>query len=495
MTVMTEAAKRNILRKMKISSFATLFCISPLSAIQSNSSKPVELGQRLELFIDSLLIGSLNNTQLILHAPVDEGSVLFYDNPWEGPFSTYSTVIKDKNIFRLYYRGLQTPQNESTNEEFTCYAESSDGIHWIKPDLKIYNIKNTYNNNVVLANNSPASTNFSPFLDNSTSEPINGRFKALGGTVKGLIAFSSDDGIHWRKLNDKPVLKGESFDSQNVSFWSENECCYLCYFRKWIQNDGKLMRSVGRSTSPDFINWTEPVAMDFGDTPPEELYNNQTSPYYRAPHIYIAIAARFFQGKQVISDEQALRLHVNPDYYHDCSDAVILTSRGGYHYQRTFMEGFVRPGIGLNNWISRTNYPALNVVQTGETEMSFYVNQDYAQTTSHLQRYSLRIDGFSSLHSGYLPGEMITKLLSFSGSSLFINFSTSAAGYVLVEILDNENNVIQNFSSDDCLPLTGNEISRHVEWKKGSSLEKLINTPVKIRFKMKDADIYSIWFK
>jgi len=56
-----------------------------------------------------------------------------------------------------------------------------------------------------------------------------------------------------------------------------------------------------------------PVAMDFGTAPIEELYTNQTSPYFRAPHIYIAVAARFFPGKQIISDEQAKRLNGNPD--------------------------------------------------------------------------------------------------------------------------------------------------------------------------------------
>jgi hypothetical protein len=472
-----------------------LFCIPVISSCQDKPAAPVPLESRLELFADSFLIGSLENVSLFMHKPRDEGPVLYFDKPWEGPFSTYSTVLKDNEIYRLYYRGLTSARTEGTNEEVTCYAESADGIHWIKPDLKIFSISGSLNNNVVLANAYPVTHNFSPFIDNSSLNPLNGRFKALGGTINGLMAYSSDDGIHWKKLNENPVLTGEPFDSQNVSFWSENEKCYVCYFRKWIKNDGILIRSVGRSTSADFMNWSEPVAMDFGNTPAEELYTNQTSPYFRAPHIYIALAARFFPGKQVLSEEQAGRLKVNPDYYRDCSDAVLITSRGGNHYQRTFMEGFLRPGIGLNNWISRTNYPALNVVQTSETEMSFYVNQDYAQPTSHLQRYSLRIDGFTSIRSGYEPGEMITKLLTFTGSRLIINFSTSAAGYILVELLDSRNNVINDFSLNNCIPVIGNEISRQVEWKPGSSLAKLKDKPVRLRFMMKDADLYSIRFE
>ena len=98
--------------------------------------------------------------------------------------------------------------------------------------------------------------------------------------------------------------------------------------------------------------------MSFGDdTPLEHLYTNQTHPYYRAPHIYIGIAARFMPGRKVLTKKEAEILGVNPTYFNDCSDMVIISSRGGSAYQRTFMESFVRPGIGLENWVSRSNYP------------------------------------------------------------------------------------------------------------------------------------------
>ena len=68
----------------------------------------------------------------------------------------------------------------------------------------------------------------------------------------------------------------------------------------------------------------------------------------------------------------------------DCSDEVFLTSRAGAaRYDFTFIESFVRPGIGASNWTSRNNYPALGVVQTGPAEMSLYVHRDYGQRTAH----------------------------------------------------------------------------------------------------------------
>ena len=91
-------------------------------------------------------------------------------------------------------------------------------------------------------------------------------------------------------------VEGWAFDSQNVAFWSESEKCYVCYFRIVPEN----VRAIARATSADFVHWSAPVAMKYGDMgtkPPENLYTNQTQPYFRAPHIYIATPARFMQGR------------------------------------------------------------------------------------------------------------------------------------------------------------------------------------------------------
>jgi len=195
-----------------------------------------------------------------------------------------------------------------------------------------------------------------------------------------------------------------------------------------------------------------------------------------------------------LTDEQAKAIHVNPKYFKDTSDAIFMTTRGGSYYERTFLSSFVRPGIGARNWVSRTNYPALNVVQTGPTEMSVYVNQDYAQPTAHLRRYSMRLDGFASVQAPYAGGELLTKLLRFSGKELNINFSTSAAGGIRVEIQDANGKPMSGFSLADSREQIGNEIERVVSWKTGSDLSKLTGQVIRLRFVMKDADLFAIRF-
>jgi hypothetical protein len=475
-----------------------LCIILPNSELFAQTAGPVNIGDDRELFVDRYLIEKLNNITQELHTPVNEGTVLKFDNPWEGNFSGYSTIIKDGNQFKLYYRGIREAGKDGNDNEVTCYAESSDGIKWVKPDLGIYTINGTRNNNVILAHVAPATHNFSPFLDANPDAKTSERFKAVGGTDKtGLFAFVSADGIHWKKIQDSAVFKTGVFDSQNVAFWSESEQQYVCYFRTWT--DGgftqyKGFRSVSRTTSKDFIHWTTPVKMTFGDTPLEHLYTNQTSPYFRAPHIYLSICARFMPKRQVLTDEQAKALDVNPNYFKDCSDAVFMSTRGGSNYDRTFMESFIRPGIGLENWVSRSNYPVLNVVQTSPTEISVYVNESYAQPAAHIKRYSLRLDGFASLKGDFKGGEVITKPFIFKGKELEINYATSAAGYVRIEILDAKGKPVPGYTFNDTQEIIGNEIKRIVSWNGKEDVSSLEGKPVKLKICLKDADLYSLKF-
>ncbi len=483
--------------------YILLFIAIPLFGLgqsqeQKTKNEVIQMGNRREIFVDHYLIDTLKNIQIIKHTPHDEGPALFLNQPWEGIFCGYSTIIKSDSLYRFYYRGSPTVGKDGTNSETTCMAESRDGIHWQKPEVGLYEIAGSFKNNVILANDAPASHNFSPFLDTNPYAKPEEKYKALagmGGPGQGLRAFVSPDGVHWRKLINEFVMTKGAFDSQNVAFWSQSEHCYVCYLRSFVGGGFDGIRSASRTTSDDFIHWSEPVPMTYGNTPTEQIYTQQTSPYFRAPQIYVAIGARFMPGRQVLTEEQAKELHVDPEYFKDCSDAFLMTTRGGSVYDRTFMEAFIRPGIGMGNWVSRSNYPALNVVQTGTEEMSIYIEQDYAQPTIHLHRYSLRLDGFTSLSAPYKGGEMITKPFTFSGHELEINYSTSAAGEIRFELQDENGVAIPGHTLEDSQTIIGNELSRIVIWKGSGDLQNLISKTVRLRIQMKDADLFSLRFR
>lgn len=477
-----------------------VLCLCRVVAAAPPPTSPIDIGSRRELFVDRFLIDRMAAAELRLHRPVDRGPVLQFDAPWEGRFCAYVTVIHAADKYQMYYRGMNGG-GDTDDGQVTCYAESVDGITWTKPKLDLFPLGEQRQTNVILAHATPVTHNFCPFLDTRPGATPDERYKAVGGYHQaGLVAYTSPDGIRWHTMADKPVLTREQvsksfvFDSQNVPFWSKAEGKYLLYYRVYKEKK----RRIARVESDDFLNWSNPTLMEYErddgrPAPVEEMYTNQTHPYFRAPHLYVATAARFMIDRQVLTTQQAEAIRVDPKFFHDTSDAVLLTSRGGNTYQRTFMTAFIAPGIGAENWVSRTNYPALNVVPTSPSEMSVYVNQNYGQPTSHLRRYTMRLDGFASVHADYDGGEMVTRPLKFAGSRLFLNFATSAAGGIRVEVQDEAGAPLPGFALADCQELIGNEIERAVAWKT-ASIASLAGRPVRLRFVMKDADLFALRF-
>lgn len=466
-----------------------------LTALNAPATEPLPLENRLELFVDSYLVETLANTRLALQPPQPREIVIAYDDAWEGRYCGYVTVFEDAGKYRMYYRGNPLAGKDGSDWEVTCYAESVDGLSFTKPALGLHEYEGSSANNIIIANHAPFSHNFAPFRDTRPGVPADQQYKAVAGTSEtGLHAFYSADGIHWT-LQEQPMITEGAFDSQNVAFWSETEQQYVCYFRTWHQGGFKGFRSVSRATSPDFVTWSDPKEMDFGHTPREHLYTNQTLPYFRAPHIYLAVAARFMPGRRVVSEQEAAEFGVEARYSGDCSDSVLLTSRGGNAYARQFMGGFLKPGIGYENWTSRTNYPAWGIVPTGDREISLYVQKNYGQPTAGLQRYSLRPDGFAAVEAPYEGGELITKTLTFSGTSLYLNYATSAAGSIKVELLDGDGVVIPGYEAEACFEIIGNEVSRAVTWNESKDISALSGTPVRLRFIMKDAHLYALQFR
>ncbi len=456
----------------------------------------IELGTRRELFVDDFLVERFEGAALKLREPLLAGVALRFDQPWEGAFCGYVTVLKDGDRFRMYYRGLPKDNRDGSIDEVTCYAESRDGITWQRPKLDLFEVHGTRENNVVLAGQPPFSHNFSPLLDQRPGVPADERYKALAGTSEyGLFGFVSPDGLHWRKLRPTPLVTKGAFDSQNVAFWSESEQCYALYLRTWSGGGFSGFRTVSRATSPDFLSWSEPAEMSFGATPREHLYTSQTHPYFRAPHLYIALPMRFLPGRRALTEEQARALGVNRGYAGDCAEAVFMTSRGGTRYTRQFMEGFIRPGLDLGNWASRAGLTALGVVPTAPGEMSLYKQAHYAQPSCHLLRYTLRTDGFASVNAPFRGGEFLTRPLTFAGKELVVNFSTGAAGFARVEVQDTAGKPIAGFTLADATELIGDDLERAVSWKAGADLSKLRGQAIRLRFVMKDADVYSLRFR
>ncbi len=470
--------------------------LSPVAAepaSHESGGQAVNIGSRLELFVDDYLIESMNDVELRLHSPRSAGKVFSFDQPWEGNTSLYVTMLQDGDRYRLYYRGSVHPDyvirsvvgpDETVppaHDQLTAYAESTDGIHWTRPSLGLYEFNGSKDNSIIWMGE--GAHNFAPFIDGNPAAPASEHYKAVAGGP--LIALKSADGIRWEKMQDEPIISDGKFDSQNVAFWDGERNLYVAVYRDFTQG----VRTIKTATSKDFLHWTPGEWAEFGDAPPEHLYTNATIPYFRAPHIYLAFPKRFMPWRALVDEPP----------HGGISESVFMSSRDGLHWNR-FLEAFIRPGRDPRNWVHRTNAVSRGLAETAPGEISLYVARHYTYPTNHLERMVVRTDGFVSVHAGYHGGELVTKPLIFQGSRLVLNYSTSAAGSIRVEVQDADGDPIPGFALEHSPVIYGDEIEGEVRWQRPQGrtdrnpLARLAEKPVRLRFVLRDADLYSMRF-
>ncbi len=103
----------------------------------------------------------------------------------------------------------------------------------------------------------------------------------------------------------------------------------------------------------------------------------------------------------------------------------------------------------------------------------------------------LRLDGFCSMQAGEKEGWLISRREVFRTPKVTINAKTCQDGYVAAELLDRNNNVIKGFSRADCVPFKEDAVRGVLEWKTKTFPADMIDADKKIRFLLKDADLYS----
>lgn len=490
---------------MRTSSLALLACLlSP--ATWAAASEPVDIGSRRELFVDEALIARREGVELRLHQPTPREIVLVHDAPWEGSGTGYHTIFRDGPILRMYYvAGPLTTENGTkmpSRPLVACYAESRDGIHWEKPNLGLFEFEGSKNNNIIWA--AKGLDNFTPFKDPNPDAPADELYKSVSSGPGGLFAFKSSDGVHWTRLGEGPIITKGAFDTQNNAFWDPIRKHYWCYVRDFHNG----VRDIRVSTSPDFRNWTEPAPITFGDAPDEALYTNQVRPYDRAPHIFLGFPARYVERPWSPSydalpdvEHRKNRMKFAPRYGTALTDCQFMSSRDGRTFRR-WDETFIRPGPERrDNWVYGDGYIGLGLIElpaedpTAAPELAIYMGEGHWKDAERLRRHTIRVDGFASLHARRAPGEAVTKPVVFAGKTLTLNFSTSAAGSVRVELQDADGAPAPGFALDDCDEIFGDSLDRPVSWRGQTDVSQIAGRPTRVRFVLADADVYSFQFR
>ena len=495
----------------------------------AKASAPVAIGSRRELFVDRQLIDHLAGTATLrLQHPIPREQVLTHDAPWEGTGSGYHSVFQDGDLYRMYYKAWhlevsQAKLNSGRHPLYCCYAESKDGIKWHKPELGLHTFQGSTKNNITIVSGKRGSLNIDAghpavFKDENPDAPAAARYKAIVRSSKpnGLIPLKSPDGFRWQPLTDKPILMGVgAFDSQNLAFWDPNIGKYRAYWRIFTAGVTETdnwkpsgIRAIRTAVSDDLVNWSPHKDLTYVDSPPEELYTNHVKPYHRAPHLLLGLPTRYIdrgwsEAMRGLPDlnERKLRASSVQRYGTALTEPLLMASRDGTHFHR-WNEAFIRPGNQRpGTWHYGQQYLAWHIVETASSlpgadrELSFYGSESYWHGKgSALRRYTLRLDGFVAANATWQGGELITKPLTFTGKQLELNFATSAAGSLKVEIQDAAGKPLPGYALADASDLFGDTVTGKAHWQQGTAVTALAGKPIRLRFVLKDADLYSFQF-
>ncbi len=482
----------------------------------------LQIGDRRELFVDDYLVERCEGVTFEQHRPRPADVALANDRPWEAPTLGMFSVLEDNGLFRMYYRGAHGShfgKEPPARGEPMCYAESRDGITWEKPDLGLFNYQGSAHNNIVLGGDRrlfpPTDKwrgdmgryfgchgDFVPFIDTRPGVEPEGRYKALirqhkatcemAGKTYGLYPYQSEDGLNWRVMSHDPAITRGRFDSQNLGFWDAARNRYVAFNRDvrgprivdrpdrdFEEVPAANLRDIRVSFSDDFIHWSDPEFICYEDTHDWQLYTNAVMPYPRAPHLLIGFPTRYFP-------QEGSR-----------TEPILMISRdGGVTFRRWEMPLVPRDAPSERDG-NRGNYMARGLLPGKTGEMYAYATEGYhfVDGNHRLRRFVWRTDGFFSLTAGG-AGEITTKPFIFAGHALELNYRTGPAGSVRVEIRDAGDQPIPGYRLEDMHALSGDEIGGIARWKDNpdTAIAGLAGQPVRLRFVLRDAALYSMRF-
>ena len=483
---------------------------------QPFSPNPLHLGSRLELFVDDALIAALSGgARLQLHQPIRREIIFRTDAPWEGNACGYHSCFRDGDVYRMYYHGLHYQTGgEATlaledHPPVMCMIESDDGLHWRRPSLGVCEYNGSTDNNIVLTKEMVADIGGDPshavvLRDENPDRPPDEAYKMTIIADGKMYCLKSPDGIRWSLLSPEPIVTTGAFDSQNLAFWDPVRREYREYHRGFKEG----MRDIMTAASPDIRHFPEPEWLVYPGATPEQLYTNQVQPYYRAPYLIVGFPMRYTDtgwSDPVLDlpgvSERLARGSASPRYGTAVTDALFMASRDGLTFKR-WPEAFIRPGPrAQGSWVYGDNLMVWGMFETPSAtedcppEISLYAVEDYwEETWNSIRRYTLRTDGFVSVTAPQSGGEIVTKPLIFEGGNLALNLETSGAGSVQVEITDELRTPLAGYALNDCPPIRGDRLAHIVRWTNGGDVRALAGKTLRLRFVLRDADLYAFQF-
>lgn len=473
---------------------------------------PIELGTQKQLLFDDLFLAESKGITLRMNPPFqDAEAVLSADKPWEQlGICAYNTVMREDGQFRLWYDAM-TRDREGQTRRLLCYAESTDGVHWEKPNLGLIPFNGREDNNIV-APPAPNASQGGGTVFRDPQAPASERYKLWTkyyaskaenrrGIRTGLWAMVSPDGLHWRLLDEGyPLSRGNAADTQSIPWWDTDLQKYVAFVRmKKFPKDRQRTCSVGLMTSDDFRNWTPAQEVLRAD---ERLPVPGGHPQWRPVVDY------YTPGGMKVPDIPNAYILLPTAYYHWGKDAFPSNIDVSFATSRDTVNWWIPPNCEPFLRLGSDGSPASGMVfanpwpiRVGDEIWMYYAGsgRDHRQalrdpSKTGVFRARLRLDGFVSADAGYKGGEFTTPVLTFDGDGLELNIDGSAGGWALVEILSAEGAAIEGCRENQCDTIRGNSVKKTVTWQGIGDVSRLAGKPVKLRFVMRSMKLFAFQF-
>jgi hypothetical protein len=471
-------------------------------------------GQR-ELFLDDFIVGDLYRTTRVIHQPVKFAGnpVIRPDLPTDGPIiQTRDAPSWDEReqIWKMWYFRFGDDGNGAGS---AGYARSKDGIHWEKPMLDLVEINGNKKNNLVMVQGDPQAFIQHVLID--PKAPPDRRYKGLIGP-HGRKPIVSADGLVFKPLDVPPI---PSQDESHLN-WDDRGSRYILT----VKHSGPFGRSVYLSLSKDFEHWSDPELIYSADAQDQalgeqyirevesnpqmwrptinepreyntEIYNMAVFPY---EGIYIGLPNYFESSGRIPLAQGGNQDGINSPKL-ACSRNLLAWTKVGdrAHFIPISTQG---PGVWDTGQIMASSHP----IRMGDELWFYYSGIDVRHRPNvprvideyhgaiHLAK--LRVDGFVSLRAGEEGGFVDTRPVVLDGQHLYVN-ATAGAGQIRVEITEGDGRaVVPGWGLEQGVPVVGDHVRGELRWP-GHDLAELRGKIVRIRFHLKNADLYSFWLE
>jgi hypothetical protein len=441
-----------------------------------------------ELFVDDGILATTENVERVWHrADKLERPVLEPAMPWEGErIYLYGTVHHDaaSGRFRMWY-----------NAAGICYAESADGLHWVRPKLGLHAHNGSTENNIVL----PEVINLTVFVDEAAADPAE-KYKALFGSGRFYRGGHSADGIHWKMYHDggKLIPFGSELAALNRDPVTGE---YLAFIRthppKLHPQSLEEKRTCALTTSRDFRQWSDPVVA----IEPDAIDDRWTLGADQRTEFYGWNGFKY--GSQYLGFLTVFRIvgtiaeRAKPQSAFDGPiDVQLIHSRDGRAWSRTRVRTPVVTN-GPHAYDAGTIlHIANNPIVVGDEVWLYYtaINTTHGgpmppkRCTIALAKW--RLDGFASLRAHWGPGLVQTVPMTAAGGAFTIEVNADATrGRLAVEVLGADGRALPGFAVADCRAITTDSVRHRIAWTGGDRLAA--RGPFALRFHLTNADLYS----